>query len=93
MGLTLDKLYPKMQNKILHQCTKSGFPGENPDFSGKNPDFICIIILDISIFGQFKPDFNEHQNRGRTVDKGEEDLFKDTLPSNELLCQLFRALR
>ena len=36
----------------------------------------CIIILDISIFGQFKPDFNEHQNRGRTVDEREEDIFK-----------------
>ena len=61
--------------KIRISRKKSRLPGKNPDL-GMKKILACIIILDISIFGQFKPDFNEHQNRGRTVDEREEDIFK-----------------
>ena len=62
--------------KIQISRGKSKLLGKNPDL-GMKKILACIIILDISIFGQFKPDFNEHQNRGRTMDEREEDIFKE----------------
>ena len=67
-----------MQNKILHQCTKSGFPGKNPDFSGKIRISSALSFLTFPFLVNSNLTLmNIKIEDGQWMREREEDIFKE----------------